>query len=580
MHIKDKVVDIINEALKSLGLPEGMVEVAVDHPAEEKFGDYSTNVAMILMKEMGATAKNPLDLAKKISEKINELIKTKKNIYLEKAEAVAPGFVNIFLTKKFFTESIVEVLEKGSDFGKNTKLWNKKIIIEYTDPNPFKQFHIGHLMSNAIGESLSRILAFENGKITRACYQGDVGMHVAKAMWGILKLKSELPESGSVAEKTEFLGKAYVSGANAFEDDENAKKEIQDLNQKIYDKSDEEINALYEWGRKASLEHFDEIYEKLGSHFNQFIFESEVVDDGLQIVQTGLDKGIFEKSDGAVIFPGEKFGLHNRVFINSQGLPTYETKELGLTKKKFELDNFDESVVVTASEQSDYFKVIIKTLEQIYPEIARRMKHISHGMMRFSSGKMSSRKGNVVTGESLLEDLEEMALEKMKERDIPEKKKKEIAIKIAVGAIKYSILRQSSGKDIIFDPENALSFEGDSGPYIQYTYVRVNSIMKKAKKEGIESNPEAPSGVEELGLQKLIYKFPEIVERSAKDYASNYITTYITELSSAFNTYYAKNKILDDKDPASPYRLSLAQAVGLTLRNGLELLGISAPEEM
>jgi arginyl-tRNA synthetase len=201
-------------------------------------------------------------------------------------------------------------------------------------------------------------------------------------------------------------------------------------------------------------------------------------------------------------------------------------------------------------------------------------------MLRFASGKMSSRKGNIITGESLLDDVEAMVSEKVKDRDYPEQEKKEIAERVGVAAIKYSILKQSIGKDIIFDPEKSLSFEGDSGPYLQYTYVRARAVLEKAQKEGVKGDAKAPSSDNELPLERVVYRFTHVVERAARDYAPQYIATYLIELAGAFNAYYAKNKIVDPKDEGSAYRVALTEAVKWTLKNGLYLLGMQSPTRM
>ena len=577
--MKTKLKTLIEQSLKHLGVPEGMIEVNLDHPNDEKYGDYSTNAAMLLSKSLGASAKNPLEMAEKLAVAMRDESKSSKQI--EKIEAVPPGFVNIFLTRDFFARSVVEVLEKAIWYGKNSKQWNKKVIIEYTDPNPFKPFHIGHLMSNAIGESLSRLLEFQDAKVVRSNYSGDVGLHIAKAIWGILKHKDEFPQDKKdVNAQIEFIGRAYVEGSAVYEEDKSAQKEIQDLNKKIYDRSDPEVDEIYVWGKKISDEHFKDIYRKLGSIFDYYLYESDMVEDGMHVVKAGLDRGVFEKSEGAIIFPGEKFGLHNRVFVNSQGLPTYETKELGLTRRKFELHDFDQSIIITANEQNDYFKVLKKVLELIYPEIAERTVHIGHGMMRFASGKMSSRRGNVITGESLLFDMEEMAAEKVKDRELSDTDKKSIAEKVAVAAIKFSILKNSIGKDIVFDPEKSISFEGDSGPYVQYTYVRAKSVLAKAKEEGIKANANKRPNDEISEAERLLYRFPEIVERAAEDRAPNYIATYLTQLAAAFNSSYASTPIVVKDDPASAYRVALTEATSLVLKVGLWLLGIETPEKM
>ncbi len=442
-------------------------------------------------------------------------------------------------------------------------------MVEHTDPNPFKIFHIGHLMANTIGESLSRLVEFSGADVVRACYQGDVGLHVAKTLWAVGKN----PEDMTI----EYLGKMYVLGSEKYEEDESAKKEIISINKKIFEKSDPEINTLYEKGRKLSLEYFDAIYAKLGSRFDRFFFESEVADAGKAIVLKFLEQGVFEKSQGAIIFPGEKHGLHNRVFINSEGLPTYEAKEIGLTARKFELyPDMSESVIVTANEQSDYFKVLLKTLSLIAPEHASRMKHIAHGLLRPSSGKMSSRKGNIVPAETMLEEIESLVAEKMKERDFGAEELASIRKDVAVSALKYSILRQAIGGDIIYDPEKSVSFEGDSGPYLQYACVRAGAVVAKAGvSEEVKTFPETVEP-----LEKLLARFPEVVERSRLEYAPHYIVTYLIELAGAFNSYYTIHKIIDEKDPLSPYRVLLTETFAGVLKNGLWILGIEVPKRM
>jgi arginyl-tRNA synthetase len=266
-------------------------------------------------------------------------------------------------------------------------------------------------------------------------------------------------------------------------------------------------------------------------------------------------------------------------------LPTYETKDVGLAKKKSELEkNLTASIIVTANEQNDYFKVIFKALEFIFPEYAKISKHIGHGMIRFSSGKMSSRKGNVITGESLISEVEEMVKEKVKDRDYSESEKKDIVEKVAIGAIKYSILRQAIGGDIVFDFDKSISFEGDSGPYLQYSYVRAKSVLEKAQNLGIMNSVGAWLLQNSLGeissLERMLYRFPEIAERAGREYAPHYLATYLIELAGAFNNFYANEKIVDEKDSDSPYRVALTEAFSTVMKNGLNLLGIMVPEKM
>ena len=444
--MKEKLENLIKETLKNLNISEDVTFI-VEHPESFANGDYSTNVAMVCAKQLKT---NPKDLADKITK---ELSARKVLAEINKIEVAGPGFINFYLSREFFTESVNEILDKKENWGKNNILNNKKVMVEYTQPNPFKPFHIGHLMSNSIGESISRIVEFSGAKVIRANYQGDVGPHVAKAIYSILNSKEYKevghPTIGSPtynSKQAKYIGECYSKGSNLYDTDENIKKEIDLINKKIYDKSDEEINKIYDWGREITLDAFEEIYVLLGTKFDKYFFESAMAPIGEKIVKENVGK-IFEKSDGAIVFHAEKYNpkLHTRVFINSQGLPTYEAKELGLTMTKFKKGIFEKgldlSIVTTAIEQADYMKVVHKAISIMHPELEKKMKHITHGMMRFAEGKMSSRKGNIITGESLLNDSISVVLEKMKDREMASIEKNKVGEQVGISALKYSILK-------------------------------------------------------------------------------------------------------------------------------------------
>ena len=495
------------------------VTFTVERPREMAHGDYATNAALIAKADPHAlAAKLKIDGVEKIE--------------------VAGKFINFFLSREALVPKEKEIAQIYS---------GKKVMVEYTDPNPFKEFHIGHLMSNAIGESISRLFEATGAKVSRANYQGDVGPHVAKAIWG----KMQKPELA--------WGAAYTYGDSQYKEH---KDEIDVLNKKIYDKSDTKINELYDAGRTESLERFEKLYKVLGTKFDYYFFESETAPKGLAIVKAHPD--IFEESEGAVVFKGEQYGLHTRVFITKLGLPTYETKDLGLMELKQEALDADRSITVTANEQKDYFKVVLEAAKHV-PELksfAEKTQHVSHGMMRFASSKMSSRKGNVITGESLITELTEAARGR---------------VDVAVGAVKYAVLRSGSGKDIIFDPDKSLSLEGDSGPYVQYALMRAPALLREAAKAGISAG-EQDKPVEANVLERLLVHFPSVVERAAKELEPHYVTTYITELAAAFNSWYASERVIGGERPH--YGVLLAKAVEQTLAKGLQVLGIPAPEEM
>ncbi|MCE9549214.1 arginine--tRNA ligase [Candidatus Nomurabacteria bacterium] len=565
--MQDKIQNLISSALKNLEIEE--VDFVVEHPEDFKNGDYSTNIAMVCAKKIKT---NPKDLAEKIANEIGKNL-TKE---VEKVEAVG-GFINFYLSQEFFKHSVEDILNK-KDFAENKLHTAKNIMIEYTDPNPFKPFHIGHLMTNAIGESIARILENSGAKVSRANYQGDVGLHVAKAVYGLLKNKKLQDDSVATSLQAENIGKAYAMGSEAYTEN---KHEIDEINKKVYSRSDDEINKIYDWGLKVTMNAFEDIYDMLGTQFDFYFLESLMAPIGEKIVRENLGK-IFEESDDAIVFKAEKYDpkLHTRVFITSQGLPTYETKELGLAKEKFKTKpDTNLSIVVTANEQADYMKVVAKALSLIHPEYENKMKHITHGMMRFAEGKMSSRKGNVITGEVLINDTKNLVNEKMKDKNFGYDENTEIVSKVAVAAIKYSILKQSTGGDIMYDFEKSISFEGDSGPYLQYSYARASSVLEKAQKENILPDPHV-SLPEVTEVEKLLYRFPEVVRRAAEEYEPHYIANYLIELARSFNSFYGNNIIVSKDDKTSSYKVALTYAFSFVMKKGLHLLGIDAPVRM
>ncbi len=585
--MKSELIAHLTKTAKNIGIEVDSVEL--EYPENPEHGDYSSNIAM-------AHAKSLKISPKALADKIVEEFKKGMPESVESVSVAGPGFINFKIKDKVFAEAIVKERGAGSmenkaedvqlKSGHFSQLKCKKVMVEYTDPNPFKIFHIGHLMSNAVGESISRLVESSGAEVVRACYQGDVGLHVAKTISAVLahKESGEYPkESVSVLEKVDFLGKMYVIGNQSYESVPEAKRNIDLINKQIFEKSDPEINKIYDLGRKWSLEYFDLIYKRLGTSFNTFFFESEVADDGVKIVKKFSKKGLFKKavfsgSDGAVVFKGEDYGLHTRVFITSQGLPTYETKELGLNTDKFKkYPDLDQSVIITANEQSEYFKVVLKAFSLINPKIFSKTKHISHGLLRFASGKMSSRTGNVIQAEVLIDDIKKLVIERIADRGFAQAEINEVADMIAIAAIKYTILRQAIGSDVIFDSAKSISFEGDSGPYLQYSVVRANAVIEKAKEQGV-GRITMP---EKVGLlEKIIVRFPDIVERASAEYAPQHVANYLINLAGAFNSFYASNTIVDVKEPLSAYRVALTKKFVETMSEGLYILGIKIPKRM
>ncbi len=571
--VKDNIYESIVTSLKELKLPE--TDFVIEHPADISHGDYSSNVALILSKKL---KESPDIIAKNIVEKLSE----KRIDGVESISIAGPGFINFFLSKKFFEDSLRSIFSQKNLVGNNNSLDKKKIVLEYTDPNPFKEFHIGHLMSNAIGESISRVIEANGAEVRRACYQGDVGMHVAQAIaYKLYQKEGDYKHwKGGIRE----MAIAYAESSRLSKEDESYKDNVKEINKKIYEKTDEAVNQLYNEGRDISLKYFDEMYKILGTKFDFYFFESTTGEFGKALVHENLK--VFEKSDGAIVYRGEirDPSLHTRVFINNEGLPTYEAKELGLAKIKYDTYPYDTSIVITGNEINDYFKVLLSAMGEIFPELADKTKHISHGMLRLPTGKMSSRTGEVITAESLINEAKEKVREKIDASDRGIEDKEKLAEEVAVGAIKYSILRQSPGKDIIFDFETSLSFEGDSGPYLQYTHARAHSLISKyedlfnEKVSGIDFDRIDDSA---LPVIKILSQFSEVVASANEEFAPHKISSYLISLASTFNTFYGNNLIVDEENKeVSKIRIYVTLATANIIKKGLYLLGISAPERM
>ncbi|MEY2665150.1 MAG: hypothetical protein RLZZ480_255, partial [Candidatus Parcubacteria bacterium] len=492
---------------------------------------------------------------------------------VERIEVAGPGFLNFTLSRDVFTGTLNTVLQNEEDWGKNDSKKGEVVLIEYTSPNLFKPLHIGNLVGNIIGESLTRLFEYAQAEVKRLNYPSDIGLTVAKAVWGLTKTQGD-PNNITA------LGEAYRFGNDAYENDETAKAEIVSVNQALYADTNEKLSLLRDQGIVTSKYRLNSICYSLGTEFDREIFESQAAPKGIEIVKENIPN-VFTESDGAVVYEGERVGLHTRVFLNSKGLPTYEAKDLGnFAIKQSIYPNWTTSIIVTGNEQMEYFKVLYSAIKEVFPEVKKKnLEHIPTGFLTLTTGKMSSRKGNILSGEQLLEELEQEAvkrgsgMEREHEKDIP------LATKVATAALKYQILRSAVGSNMVFDKEKALSFEGDSGPYLQYTYARIQSVLAKAAEAGVSVDTQLPPPTA-YDVEKLIAQFPSVIESALVDRAPHKVTGYLTELAGAFNTFYAHEKIADPTDEFAPYKAAVAKAVATTLKNGLWVLGIKAPERM
>jgi len=566
--IKQSIAEMINEVLKKDSVkPADLVS-----PPKPEFGDLSLacfNLAKEFKKtavEMGEFLVGRVDL--------DEVIIA--------AKAIGP-FINFTLNKQKLAQNVIsEIMKEKDKYGFNKIGRGKKIMVEFAHPNTHKAFHIGHLRNILTGEAISRILESNGYKIIRVNYQGDIGLHIAKCLWGVRQLKTEYQtaKKENIKTKAEFLGKAYALGSKHYEENEAAKQEIAELNKKIY-LQDKSVTGIYKTTRKWSLDYFNSIYKRVDTKFDRFYFESEVFNNGRELVLKNLKKGIFQASQGAVIFKGEDHGFHTRVFINRDGNPTYEAKDMGLAQLQFKEFKPAKILHVVGPEQAEYFKVIIRALELIMPESKGREEHLRYGWVKLKEGKMSSRLGNVVLGEWLLDEAKkEVTLIMKSKRSL--KNKDEVAEKVSSAAVKYSILKNGINTDIAFALEKSVSFSGASGPYLLYTYARINSIIRKTPDKAPAAPIKFVALVEpkETVLINKLAQYPEIVKSAGKNYDPSEIAKYLFELAQEFNDYYHSVPVLKVDFEVKHARLALISAVKQTVKNGLKLLGIETVEEM
>ncbi len=556
--MKKDIEAVIARACKNVFAVD--TEVELTQP-DEQFGDYATNVAMRLAKQVG---KSPRDIAEAIAHEL------RKHTDFAEVSVAGPGFLNIGLTDR----ALASLINKNPP----RVFADKRILLEYSCPNAFKELHTGHLYQTVVGDALGRIFEAAGATVFRANFGGDVGLHVAKCLYGMIQmLGGEHPEKLSeVPEHTraQWISQTYVSGAKAYESDDQAKKIIGELNKKIYafhteDDHTSPLAQIYWTCREWSYDYFKAFYSDIEvKPFDKYYPESQTARPGVELVQQ--NKQVFAESQGAIVYEGEKKGLHTRVFITSQGIPTYETKDLGVIVSEVQDFPYDQRVITTGNDQYEYMKVVFAALEDIDAELAAKQTHLTHGTVRFGDGKkMSSRLGNVMRAVDVLEVVGEATKQL---NDDPSLNKA-----ITLGAIKYSFLRHRLGGDIAFDVSESVSLEGNSGPYLQYAHARARSILRKAGKKA--AYPEAVSF--EPGERSLVRKmtqYSEVFTKAAVECMPHHICTYLYELSQEFNRFYEKHKVVGSEREA--VRLQLVADYADVLRSGLQVLGIETPEKM
>jgi len=589
-------LDLIKKEIsRSLG---ENINFTVDLP-ELAHGDVTSNICLVAAKALG---KSPQEVFALLLPLLTSPYKGEGlNAIVEKIEFKNPGFINFWLKKDFIRKggkveeenvfkNIINYFLGNKENLYKTKYTGKKVLVEHTSVNLFKPFTIGHLMNNFVGEFLVRASQSAGAMVNTCSFPSDISLGIAKAVY-VIKQDGGIGQDifkKSEEEIVKYLSSAYVRGVAQFkqweEEGNDAKiKEVRNIANNFYGNIESEDLKIYNFAKEKNITYFYQMVAQLNSHMDKHFFESICGPEGMKIIEKNLGT-VFTKSDGAIVYiPDEqRKDLNTLVFVNSDGNPTYEAKDVGLISLKFKTFAPDFSLFVTDSEQVHRFKVILDAISKINSDWSRKSTHVLHGRMTFKGQKMSSRLGGVPTADEVIETILESVREKSGERKIDDATQREIAL----SALRIAILRAKPGVNIDFDPEKALSFEGDSGPYLCYTSARLHSLLQKGKENNLFPGCQLAHLGEEMNLERKIFQFDKVLQTTIDELAPQKLVTYLFELAGEFNHFYNSTKIIhenaanrDDKFESEHY-LYVVQKTLNVLVKGLHILGIKAPEKM
>jgi len=564
-QIKDEIIKIIQKVVG-----KETVVVLVDPPSVA-MGDFSFP-CFDLAKEQ---EKSPVEISTELKLKIENL----KLEILNKVESVGP-YLNFFVDKKVWNEEVMTADPEKVKFPKR----KQKLMVEYSGPNPGKGFHVGHLRNTVLGIALINLLEALGYKVMPVNYLNDTGTHMAKVIWMMQNFYAgQTPRKN----KGEWLGRIYAEAEDKLQNNPEGKKEIDEIHRRL-EKKDKEIMAYWRQVVDWSLEDFDNIYRQLGAKFKKIYWDRDYINQGKKIVDELLKKGIAKRSEGAIIVDLEKYHLPTLIVLKSDGSAVYITKDFAMARERFRKYHPDRIIYVVGSEQKLHFQQLFKILELYGFKQARDCYHLSYELVRLKEGKMSSRAGNIILYQDLYREGMIRAFRETLARhpDWPRKRLQSAAKRITLAALKFDMLKCDPNQLIVFDLEKALSFEGDTGPYLLYTYARVCSIKKRIKNQesrikNKKINYSLLNKLEEKILIKDISKLGEIIFEAGKNYRPSVLANYLLRLAQDFNSFYHTHQVIDEKNPElTAARLKLADVAGATIKRGLELLGIEVVEEM
>lgn len=520
---------------------------------EAKFGDYATNVALQLAKQVG---KSPRDIANALRDRLVS------DGRFTSVTVAGPGFLNLTLSDELLRSSVaLKPVEKRT---------GEVVVIETNNPNPFKAMHIGHAYNAILADTIANLLAADGADTHRVSYHGDVGLHVGKSMWAILRETDGDPsvlDKIDPAERNRFMSKMYAQGSKATKEDPEVKAAVDELAKQSFTQEDPTYKKIYDICAKWSYDEIDAIVKRLGNvPIERRYVESETEVPGKKLIVDNTP-GIFTRSDGAYVFEGSRYGSFDNVYIGSHGNGLYGAHDMGLVQLKYaDYPTLDESIVVTGSEQAAYFVGVIAASELCIPMLKGKLFNYPTGLVKLTTGKMSSRTGDVIEIGWLFQEFAKAI----------EARGGAASDEIIAGALRYQFLKVRLGGDVVFDINEAVSITGNTGSYLQYAHARAKSILAKiTDRTSTDLTDLTP---DERVLLRKITEYSEVVERATTELLPHSICTYLYELAQEFNRFYEHNRVIDDE--RQDVRLGLVSHYADTLKSGLSILGITAPDRM
>jgi arginyl-tRNA synthetase len=598
MTIEEKLIASVQEAVKALYGVEVPAQQVQLQKTREEFEGHLTVVVFPFVK---VARKSPEmvgeDIGKYLVEKVGDVV-TKYN--------VVKGFLNLVISDAPWI-ALLNQINAEEKFG-FTPVTEKSplVMIEYSSPNTNKPLHLGHVRNNLLGSALARIVEANGNKVVKTNIVNDRGIHICKSMLAWLKWgNGETPES-SGKKGDHLIGDYYVAFDKHYReevkelvaqgmDEDTAKQEaplIKEAHEMLvkWEKNDPEVRSLWKKMNEWVYAGFDETYKMMGVSFDKIYYESDTYLEGKEKVIEGLEKGLFyRREDGSVWADLTGEGLDEKLLLRSDGTSVYMTQDIGTAKLRFQDFPIDKMIYVVGNEQNYHFQVLSILLDKLGFKWGKDLVHFSYGMVELPNGKMKSREGTVVDADDLMAamiaDAYEASKERVKQTEMPEDEAREVARKVGLGALKYFILKVDARKNMLFNPEESIDFNGNTGPFIQYTYARIASILRKAKEQGIEIPAQLSTNIsistKESELIQKLNQFPVAVRQAGTDYSPSGICNYCYELTKAFNQFYHDFTILGEaNEDLKIFRLFLAKAVAKVIALGMGLLGIEMPERM